>query len=323
MGPLFVFLGISVAVVAAVLVVAVPLLRSSDPSALFLRFAEAAGIAAVGASILYIAYEHGGGQPCLAVGDTCMVLVPFLLFVAVHALGGGRVLWPSVAAFVVSIGVGVVTSLVPLPGSLGVKVAVLTIASGMCAWAAARSPAEPWGPIRTIALAAGGYGVFSALRLGFAIVTGWGSPPYRIGFSFVPATVVGSVVVLAVGVAVLQLRTERSRNGQPSSRPVSGSIVVVGDWRLASAAYGADRVRALVSDLRSVGRSVDPAAADVPRGVEVSVPQAVAVLSDRLRATRGWSEDEIALLADGAATAALRTHPVGPRAWSWVRSRRT
>lgn len=323
MGYPYALLVISVAVVAAVLFVAMPHVGARGPQALFLRLAAASGIAAVGASVLYLAYGSGGGSVALALGDMCMVLVPLLLFVAVRTLEGRRALRTSLLAFVVAIVVAVVTSLTPLPDSLAVKVAVLAATCGACAWAAARAQVEPRAPMLTIAIATGGYSLFSLARLAVAAVLGWGSPPYAVGFSFLPAMVVGSLVILAIGIAVVQLRVLTRGAPERASTPRTGTIVVVGDWSLASAAYGPDRVRALVLDLRAAGRALDPEAGQVPRGVEVGIPQAVAVLSERLRTAYGWTPDEIALLADGSATAALRTHPVRVSGWTWPRSTRS
>ncbi|MBT9605218.1 hypothetical protein [Microbacterium sp.] len=306
-------LGLSVAVVAGVLFVAMPHVGAPGVFTLFLRYAAASGVAAVGASALYLVYGSGGGRPSLAVGDMCMVLVPLLLFVAVRTLDGGRVLWPSVCAFVVAVAVAGVTTIVPLPASLAVKVAVLAIACGACAWSALQSSARPRRAMRTIAVATTGYAVFSVLRLVVAGVTGWGSPPYAAAFSFVPATIVGALVVLGIGIAVAQLRGAVVRVPAPRPDRPAGAIVVVGDWRLASAAYGADRVRGLESDLRHAARVIDPDAVNVPRGVEVAVPHAVATLTERLRTAHGWSADELALLTDGASTGAVRTHPVRTR----------
>lgn len=323
MALLLTLIVISVAVVAAVLIVTMLHLGTPGTLTLFLRFVAAAGIAAVGASVLYLVYGSGGGVASLAVGDMCMVLVPLLLLVAVRTLDGAAFLWPSIIAFLLAIGVAGVTAFVPLPGSLGVKVAVLAATCAACAWVAARSLALPASAMRIVAFASGGYAVFSVLRLLVAAVAGWGSRLYAAMFSFVPATVVGGLVVLALGVAVLQLRTASDPSPQARRDRAPGAIVVIGDWRLASAAYGPDRVRGLVRDLRAAARSLDPDAVDVPRGVEVSLSHAVVTLAEVARAEYGWSADEVALLADGVSTAAVRTHPVRLRSWRRGRSLRS
>lgn len=316
-------LAISVAVVAGVLFVAMPHLGAPGMFTLFLRYAAAAGVAAVGASALYLVYGSGGGRPALAVADMCMVLVPLLLFVAVLTLDGVSALWPSVGAFVLAVAVAAVTTFVGPPGSLAVRAAVLAMACAACAAAALRSVARPQRAMRTIALATGGYALYAVARLVVAGATGWDSTPYVTAFSVGPATVVGAIAVLAIGVAVVQLRVAVTRAPEPRPDRPPGAIVVVGDWSLASAAYGADRMRGLVSDLREAARALDADAADVPRGVEVAVPHAVATLAELLRTTHGWNADELALLADGASTGAIRTHPARTQGWRRVRSPRT
>lgn len=316
-------LAISTAVVGSVLFVALPRVGSPGPLALFLRFAAASAVAAVGASALYLVYSGSGGRATLAVADMCMVLAPLLLLVALRVLEGrSGPVW-SVGAFVGAIAVGAVTTLAPEPVSMPVKVAVLAVVCGACAWVAARSDAEPWSAMRTIALANAAYSVFSVLRGVIAGLTGWGSPRYDLAFSFVPATIVGALVVTAVGVSIVRIALARDRARVSRAARPPGAVVVVGDWSLASAAYGADRVRGLVSDLREAARSLDPEACDVPRGVELAVPQPLAALTEQVRTSYGWSADEIALLADGASTGAVRTHTVRGHGWSRDRSRRT
>jgi hypothetical protein len=316
-------LATSTAVVGAVIFVALPRVGSPGPLMLFLRFAAASAVAAVGASALYLAYGGSGSRASLAVADMCMVLAPLLLFVALRLLDGRSGLGWSVGAFVVAIAVAAVTTLTPETVSMPVKVAVLAVVCAGCTWTAARSDAEPWSAMRTIALATAAYSVFSVLRGVIAVLTGWGSPRYDLAFSFVPATIVGMLVVAVIGAAVVQLARARDRARVSRAVRPPGAVVVVGDWGLASAAYGVDRVRGLVSDLREAARSLDPQAGDVPRGVEVAVPHPVATLAESLRTTYGWSADEIALLADGASTGAVRTHLVRGHGWSPGRSRRT
>ncbi|PTT20203.1 hypothetical protein DBR36_06180 [Microbacterium sp. HMWF026] len=93
----------------------------------------------------------------------------------------------------------------------------------------------------------------------------------------------------------------------------AGSAVVVGDWDLASAAYGPERLRGLVTELRAAARDLDPDAVDVPRGAELSTPDALDAVGRHLAAAYRWKPEEVILLVDGAATAAIRTHPV--RVW--------
>ncbi len=111
-----------------------------------------------------------------------------------------------------------------------------------------------------------------------------------------------------MGVAVVRLWAGRAPRCGPRCAP-RGVAVVVGDWDLASAAYGPERMRDLVVDLRAAAHDLDPHAADVPRGAELTVADPVEALGARLRDAYGWAPEQTILLADGAATAAIRTRP--------------
>jgi glutamate synthase domain-containing protein 1 len=88
-----------------------------------------------------------------------------------------------------------------------------------------------------------------------------------------------------------------------------GAAVVIGDWDLASAAYGPDRMRTLLAELRTAARELHPDAVDVPSGVEITLDDAAAVLGDHLRSAYGWEPEQTILLVDGSETAAIRAQP--------------
>jgi hypothetical protein len=293
-------LGVCVAVAAAMLFLALPRIGTPGPLTLFLRFAAVSGVAAVGSSAMYFIYSAGGGLAVLAFGDVAMVSAPALLGVALCVLAGRGVRRAAVAALSLATVVGAVSLTVPLPASLVVKAVGLTVACTACALVVLRLRPEPAGPMRLIAAVTGAYAVFSAARVVVAVVAGWGSPLYAAAFSFGPTTVLGALSVLLIGAAAVRVRfgprTDARGRGEGG-----GSVVVVGDWELASAAFGPHRVRQLVDDLRRAARDLDQAATDAPRGVETRVPDPVAVLGARLQEAYGWSaEDTILLIGDVA-----------------------
>lgn len=300
----FGLLWVCIAVAATVLAVAMP--RVGMPAAvnLFLRFAAVGGVCAVGSGAMYLIYVASGSLTALVMGDATMVLTPAVLFVAVSVLGGGRAVLPSVAAVVLALGVAVGTATIPQPGSLAVKTVALALACGATAWAAERAGGRSTGSLRLVSVTTAVFAVYCVVCVIVGLAAGWESPVFVVAFSFVPTTVLGAVGVVLVGAAVVRLRLGPARDSAPEQCP-AGSSVVVGDWELASAAYGPDRMRALVAELRSAGRELNPDAVDIPRGIEVSLPNAYAELGERLRSVYGWTPEQTILLVDGATTAAI------------------
>lgn len=288
-------LGACIVVAAAMLFLAMSRIGTPGPLTLFLRFVAVSGVAAVGSSAMYFIYTAGGGVLALAFGDVAMVSAPALLCVALCVLARRGVRPAAVAALSLAILVGVVSVIVPLPDSLAVKAVVLTVACAACTAVVVRLAPEPVGPLRLIAAVTGAYAVFSAARVVVAGVAGWDSPLYLAAFSFGPTTVLGVLTVLVIGTAVVRVRFGPRVGGLRAERG-GGSVVAVGDWELASAAFGQYRMRQLVDDLRRAARELDPAATDVSRGVETRVPDPVAVLGARLREAYGWTDEDIILL---------------------------
>ncbi|MFJ4036567.1 hypothetical protein ACIPVB_00660 [Microbacterium sp. NPDC090007] len=305
-------LAVCAAVASVVAFVALPRIGTPAPMTLFLRFVAVAGVTAVGSSAMYSIYAAAGGILPLVLGDVAMVLAPSLLVMAVATLDGRSVRTMSAAALSLSLIVAIVTAVVPLPGSLVVKALALAVACGVCAWVCARARIEPFGPIRVICVTTAAFALYCVARVAVGVVAGWESVLYRVAFSFAPATVLGGVAVVVIGAAVVRLRVASSARRQPVACP-AGSAVVVGDWDLASAAYGPERMRGLVAELRAAARDLDPGAADVPRGAELSVAEALTGVGQHLAVAYGWKPEEVILLVDGAATAAIRTNPV--RVW--------
>lgn len=308
MGLSLVLLAISVAVATTVLFVALPRVGTPGVMLLFLRFAAVSGVCAVGSSAMYLIYATGGGILSLVMGDVAMVLAPALMFVALGVLDGRGAVRSSLMAGGLAVAVAVVSATVPLPGSLVVKALALTAACAATAWTAFRSGAPARGPLRLIALTNAVYAVYCVARVVAGVVAGWESAVYLAAFSFAPATMLGALAVLLTGLAVVRLRFGRRRIESAHIRP-GGTAVVIGDWDLASTAYGPDRMRTLVAELRAAATDVDPGAAHVPRGAALSVSDAEAVVGSRLAADYAWPPEQVALLVDGATTGPVRTHP--------------
>ncbi|MEZ3158355.1 hypothetical protein AB1K56_15660 [Microbacterium sp. BWR-S6Y] len=309
-------LAVSAAVAAVVFLIAMPRIGMPGRTTLFLRFAAVSGICAVGSSAMYFIYTAGGGILSLVLGDVAMVLAPSLLLVAVSVLGGRSARRTSLGVAALALIVAVVTATVPLPGSLAVKALALALACAACAVVALRSDIEPFGPVRLIALTSAVYALYSVARVVVGATAGWTSPLYLVGFSYAPATVLGGAAVVLVGIAVIRLRFGRRTRPEDIVCP-HGSVVVVGDWDLAVAAYGADRVHELVAELRRAALDLDPRAIEVPRGAELTVADPLQAVGARLRDAFGWEAEDLILLVDGASTAAVRTQtgPVWRRRW--------
>ncbi|SIS01021.1 hypothetical protein [Microbacterium sp. RURRCA19A] len=305
-------LSIGIPVVAAVLLVALPYLGGPSTWQLFVRFVAGFAFSAIAATALYVTAQLSGRAYLISMGDAAMALGPSLLFVALCAWTGRRVIEASVLAFALTLLVTIVSAVVPQPVPLAVKSAAVVVVCGACAWAATRSGAEPARPLRLIALVNAVYAVYTLTRMLVGVAAGWDTATVLAGVFFIPAMVSGVAAVVLVWVAVACLWREYDR-AQASRRRAGASLVVVGDWRLASAAYGPNRVYTLVAELRAAARDLDPAASDAPRGVEVMVPGAVAALSERVRSAYGWNPDEVALLSEGMSTGAIPLRPARGR----------
>lgn len=311
---------VSAAVATVVFFVAMPRIGTPGRTTLFLRFAAVAGVCAVGSSAMYFIYTAGGGILSLVLGDVAMVLAPSLLLVAVSVLDGRSARRTSAAVVALALLVAIVTAIVPLPGSLAVKALALALACGACAIAAFRADIDPFAPVRLIAVTTAVFAVYCVVRVVVGAVAGWDSRVYLVGFSYAPATVLGAAAVVLCGAAVIRLRFGAHAHEKEVECP-NGSLVVVGDWELAVAAYGADRVHELVGQLRQAARGLDPRALEVPRGVELTIPDPLSTVSTCLKSDYGWKAEDVILLVDGTSTAAIRTQTgtVQRRRWWGLR----
>ncbi len=313
-------LAVSAAVAAVVFFVAMPRIGTPGRTTLFLRFAAVSGVCAVGSSAMYFIYTAGGGILSLVLGDVAMVLAPSLLLVAVNVLDGRSARRTSLAVGALALTVAIVTAAVPLPGSLVVKALALALACAACAVVALRTDIEPFAAVRLLALTNAVFALYCVARVIVGATAGWTSPLYVVGFSYAPATVLGGAAIVLVGIAVIRLRFGRRARPDDIACP-HGSVVVVGDWDLAVAAYGADRVHELVAELRRAAVDLDPRAIEVPRGAELTVVDPLQAMGARLRDAYGWEAEDVILLVDGTSTAAVQTQtgPVWRRPWRYLK----
>ena len=150
--------------------------------------------------------------------------------------------------------------------------------------------------------------MYTATGIIVVFIAGMDSPLYALWFSFAPVTIAGTLAILGIGVAVMRVRVGPRAQAAPVACP-AGRAVVVGDWALASAAYGPERMRAMVAELQSTARTFDASARDLPRGVEITMPDAITRLGDSLRDVHGCNAVEVALPVYMSPTVAFPTHP--------------
>jgi len=290
----------SVGLAAGVIRVVLPRIGDPTPLGVFLRLASVSGALAVGAGAMYIVRFSGGEIGTLVAADTAMVLASSLVCVGLARPRAGRSASPSAlgAAVALSAVVAVSSAVLPPEVSLIVKSAALLLVSAVGATLALRNRVLPQASMRVLGATMTTYGVYAALRI--VVLTTPESPVTQTLFSSTGAGIAAVGTMLTTGVAVGLV-------GRPAARPDDGedrrrTLVVIGDWKLANAAFGTDRVLGLLLELRLAARDLDPSAVDSPRGVEVATPSAVAALRERMRSSYGWRPEETELLTDGSAS---------------------
>lgn len=301
MGYIWGLLAISAAVVSTVIALTLPHWGAPGRAELFARFSVAAGIAAVGSSLMYAIYELGGGVLALVVGDAFMVLGPGAMLLATGA-PAGRLRADAITVSLAVVLVSVTTTVADTRASLLVKIAVLCLLCLGVAGQTRRPPLRGLAGTRTLLVVNLGYAAFCAGRIVAALTLGWESPVYRAVFSIVPTTAVGAVAVVATGLAVWQvLRSHGWSLRRRRDAPAEELVIEVAGWRVSLTdpadvrrAFGADTVSEIARDLEAVGdslrRRADTTAVSFATSVEVT-----AHLRLELEA-RGWSPTEIALL---------------------------
>lgn len=286
----------SVGLAAGVIRVVLPRIGSPTPLGVFLRLASVSGALAVGAGAMYVARFSGGGTGTLVAADTCMILASALLCVGLAKPRRGRSASPRALALAIAAAAAVAVSsaLLAPDVSLMVKAVALLVVSAVGAPLALRNRALPHASMRVLGATMIVYGSYSALRL--VVLSTPESLLTQTLFSPTGAGIAAVTTMLMTGVAI-------SLVGRPVTRPDEDddhrrTLVVIGDWKLANAALGADRVHGLVLEMRLAARDLDPSAIDGPRGVEIATPSAVAALRTRMRTSYAWRPEETELITD-------------------------
>ncbi len=289
-----------VGLAAGIIRVVLPRLSSPTPLGVFLRLVSVSGALSVGAGAMYVVRFSGGGTGALVTADTAMVLASALVCVAVWPPGNGRSVSPIAFASALCLAAltGLSSALLPLATSLAVKAGVLTLVSAAGAVLTLRNRELPRASMCVLGATMCTYGAYSALRLVVAATPE--SPLSRSVFSPTGTGIAAVAAMLMTGVAVgLVGRPVAHAEVRDDHRRI---LVSIGDWRLATAAFGTDRVLGLLLELRLAARELDSSAVDGVHGVEVALPDALAALRERMRTAYGWRPEEIELLIDRSPT---------------------
>lgn len=302
MGYIWGLLAVSAAVASALVVVSLPRLGGPGRAELFARFAIAAGIAAVGSTLLYAYFELGGGILALVLGDAFMVLGPGSMLLAVSALTDrpGRLRVSAVALAFIVLAVAATTATVDKPGSLVAKAAALSV---FCLWVAVQTRRDGLAGqpgMTTLLVVNVGYGIFSASRVATGILLGWDSALYQIAFSITPTTILGAAAVLFTGMAVVRVLRSRGIDARHSAaegavREVGAAVIALGDVSAVRAAYGTATLSALLRGLDEACEDVTLAVADAGAADQTTAQSVAALLRAELE-RRGWTASEIGLV---------------------------
>ncbi|MET3468572.1 hypothetical protein [Microbacterium sp. 1262] len=273
-----------------------------------LRFGIVGALSATASSLLYLVHTQTGDPASLVISDIAMVLGPGLIFAGLGSLGGGVLARGGIAVSLAAV-VGVVSAAIGLPVSLAVKVLIMAVICGLTS-VAARHPAiaarrGSWLLAATMAA----YALFSVCRAGVGLTLGWDSALYRLGFSVVPTTIAGAVLVLLSGAALLMILSDRSAAlAAQRSRGASGDdrgpawTVTLGSYEIVRTALGAARADRMREDLIAAARTLDPGAVVEPAGAGARLhsPSEQRVIERALRArlvAAGWSPGEVGLVS--------------------------
>ncbi|MDF2919230.1 MAG: hypothetical protein K0S70_3447 [Microbacterium sp.] len=276
-----------------------------------LRFGIVGALSATASSLLYLVHTQTGDPASLVISDIAMVLGPGLVFAGLGSLSGGVLARGGIAVSLAAV-VGVVSAAIGLPVSLAVKVLVMAVICGLTS-VAARHPAiaarrGSWLLAATMAV----YALFSVCRAGVGLTLGWDSALYRLGFSLVPTTIAGAVLVLLSGAALLMILSDRSAAlaalaGQRSRGAADDDrgpawMVTLGSYEIVRTALGAARADRMREDLIAAARTLDPGAVVEPTGAGARLrsPSEQRVIERALRArlvAAGWSPGEVGLVS--------------------------
>lgn len=289
-GLLAMCLGVAVGIVS----VALPRVSTPVPLTPFLRYATIAGVLAVGSTVMYAVHASDGGRGSLVVADGAMTLSPALMAVGVRGFSPRARRVAAGLAVTVAAAVGACTALSDPDAALVIKSAILTFVCAGCAIAALVTTTVAPIPARLIAGAMGGYALYSGARALGGHTSALFSPAL--------ATAVATLAVLVCGAAVIV--TIHPARRVAADGPNALSVVVIDDARLLAQAYGNERLRSLVDELRAAARSLDDHAFDVRHGVATALPSALATLEHQMQHSFAWNPEEIALLTEPAAARA-------------------
>lgn len=285
-------IGVAVSVVG----IALPRASAPVPFTTFLQYATMAGIFSIGSTVMYVVHRYDGARLALSVGDAGMVLAAGTMTVAVAALSTRRRRAALGVVTAIAITTAVVTASTSEDTSLVIKAGVLTVVSGACALAAARSPVVPRRPARLLATAMGLYAGYSAARAVVGVTTEWAGPVGAVFRSLEIGAAIAIATVLVCGLTVILSLGSATRLSD--SDPQELTVIAISDARLVAAAYGPDRLRSLVDELRVAAHALDDRAVDVRHGVATALPSALSTLGDQMHNAFGWNPEEIALLSE-------------------------
>lgn len=282
------------AVGASMIGIILPHLGARIPLTFFLRVIGLAGVLSVGCAALYVVSLHGGDRLICSAADALMVATPLVVGVSTTSPASRRMRAVVMLAIVLSAAVASSSLLLPAEVSPLVRIAAVTLACALGALLAFTSVTVPRRSAATIVVSLTTYAAYSLARTVVALSPAATSDVAQTVFSPAASAGVATACVLLIGVAVVLVR--RSPHPALTGGGTSWTRLVVGDWRAAIRAHGTPTALALVSELRSAARDLDPASVDVHRGVDVPCPSALPTVSRVLRETYGWGPEHFALL---------------------------
>ena len=286
-----------IGVAFAVVGLALPRASAPVPFTTFIQYAVMAGILSIGSTVMYVVHRWDGARLALVVGDATMVLASGTMAVALGGLSVPRRRAALGLVAATAIAVGASTAAMSEDVSLAGKAAVLAVVCSVCALAAIRSPVAPRRPALLIAAGMGLYAAYSAARALVGATSGWAGPVGAVFRSLEIGSAVAIVIVLVCGLGIVL--SLRSLGRVPDGQPREHSIVIIGDAHLVASAFGPDRLRSLVNELRAAAHALDDRAVDVRYGVATAMPSALPTLGEQMQNGFGWSPEEIALLVGG------------------------
>lgn len=278
---------------AGVIAVIMPRLDAPPPLPDFLRLTAISGVLAIGCAALYIIRYNGGGAISLVSADATMVLSPALFAVALYTPRHHRI--AGTLAAIVALVVIVCSAVLPADTSVLVKVAALVLVFGAASAGAVRATFLPLSARRVIAASTLLYMAFSVVRLLVGLFPG--RVPEQIAIVFAPATS-ALVAIATIGLAVFGISLGRVPSTVPRATGRTRRRIVICGWRDARRTFGADKLAAIVAELRMAARQLDASSVDAWHGVETGASIRLATVQQHLSTSFGWRGPELDLLCD-------------------------